>query len=609
MRRRRHKPQVEPLSFVARLKQHHIFRVASGYAVAAYILILVANAVFPDIGFSRADVRYVIAALALLFPVALVLGWMLIPPSKKNPDQFSHWQRLLFRLGSVLAVVIVTLVTISGIYLWRANEHYIKLEAISKHIPFSKAPSATTVITAESIAVLPFANDSGNKDQQYFSDGLSEDLITALSKIAGLKVISRNSSFVFRGSTEDAKTIGAKLGVTHLLEGSVRRDGQVIRVTAELVNVPDGSAQWSQHYDRPYRNLFQLQDDITQAIAGALKVRLLATASDAIRAMRPPSGNLVAYDAWLQGNFYAQGLKESDLRRAIAEYSHAIALDPKYAQAYADRSYAWTYLGIIWLTGPSLRAAYSNARKDARMALSLEPNLAAAHRSLGSALKWGSLDISSAEAEYRTAVQFAPNSAGPRMGLGMALASLGRLDEGIAQVRQAIEYDPLNSRSYRALADLELARGRFDEAEHAIHKAIALRPDAATNRRSLVYIDIRRGDQAAALHDAQQEPDPLYRQWELAMALQIGHDRSAADAALKHFIDKHADLGGFQIAEAYALRKQPSKAFAWLDRSWAVRDPGVMELYYDPFLLAYKHDPRFTAFCQKVGLPTPSELK
>lgn len=467
-----------------------------------------------------------------------------------------------------------------------------------------------TAIPAKSIAVLPLANESGDASQQYFSDGLSEDLITALSQFAGLKVIDRNSSFQFRDSKDSSATIGQKLGVASLLEGSVRRAGDVIRINATLVKAADGSTLWSERYDRPYKDLFALQDDITKSVAGALQAKLLQTTSGgaAIQNTRPPSGNLDAYNAWLQANFYAaRRVGEDDLQRTIGEYDRAIKLDPRYAQAYADRSYARADFAGSYLADEAAADAYKQAREDAQLALSLEPDLAAAHRAFGFVLLSSELDTAGAEAEFRKAVALAPDSSEAKTSLGLAQASRGRLEEGIGQIRQAVQLDPLNGRAYRALGDIELALGRFDAAEQAIRKAVELRPDVATNRRSLIYVDIRRGDQAAAIRDAQQEPAELYRTVESAFALQIGNDRAAADAALNNHIAKYADLAGFQIAEMYALRKDPDQAFAWLDHAWSVRDPGVTELLWDPFLLAYKDDPRFAAFCKKVGLPVPGD--
>ncbi len=595
----------ECLSFMARLKRHHIFRVASGYAVAAYVLILVANAVFPDIGLSRNDVRYIIAAAALLFPVALVLGWMFIPPSKQNPDQFSHWQQLRFRVGSVLAIVIVVLVTLSGIYLWHANERYIRLEAVSKHAVATSAPTTVSVIPAKSIAVLPLVNESGDKNEQYFSDGLSEDLITALSQFAGLKVISRNSSFQFRDSKDSSKTIGEKLGVAHLLEGSVQRAGDEVRISAELVNAADGSTLWSQRYDRPYRDLFKLQDDITNAVATALKVKLLTVPGAVVQSDRPPSGNLATYNAYLQGNFYDALQTEADTRKAIGFYNQAAELDPRFAQAYANLSFEWTDLASRFLGGTPAQLANAKARAAADTALKLAPDMAAAHTARGWLLLNADFDWRGAEAEFRRALQLAPNDSTAKYNLGRVLATLGQLPQAITLTRRALTTDPLAAGDYDFLSQYLSTIGRFDEAEQAIRLAIALRPAASEFHQQLAIIEVLRGDAAAALAAAQQEPPGPWQAVAMALALQIGPDRAAADAALKTLIDKDAGNAAYQIAEVYAVRRDPDNTFKWLDRAWANRDAGIQQLHYDPLLLRYKGDPRFAAFCKTVGLPAP----
>jgi len=231
--------------------------------------------------------------------------------------------------------------------------------------------------------------------------------------------------------------------------------------------------------------------------------------------------------------------------------------------------------------------AYALAREDALRALSLAPDLADAHLVLGWVLETD-FDLGSATAEYRKAVALAPDAAAPKRDLGRILAELGHLEKGAEQLRQALQLDPLSSRIYRGLADIELVLGRLDAAEQLIRKAIALRPNAATNHRTLVYINVLRGDAAEALRNAQQEPAVQYRAVEVMMALQVGGDRARADAALAQLIAEYGDYVAFQIAEAYALRKDPDQAFAWLDRGWAARDPGVCRLLVAPFLLGYR---------------------
>ena len=232
--------------------------------------------------------------------------------------------------------------------------------------------------------MLPLTNESGDVAQQYFSDGISEDLITELSQVPGLKVIGRSSAFQFRDSKEDGRSIGAKLGVAHLLEGSVRKSDDMIRVSAELINTADGSTQWSERYDRPYKDLFALQDEIARAVAGALRTKLLPDEHLAGQSDRPPGGSLEAYNAFLQGRFYSSRETEADLRKAVASYAEAIQLDPKYARAWSNLAQAWTSIGANYLGGSAAQEAFSKARAAVGHALILSPDLASAHEAQGS---------------------------------------------------------------------------------------------------------------------------------------------------------------------------------------------------------------------------------
>jgi TolB-like protein/Tfp pilus assembly protein PilF len=461
-------------------------------------------------------------------------------------------------------------------------------------------------VQGESIAVLPLANESGDANQQYFSDGISEDLITALSQFPGLKVIGRSSSFQFRDSKEDSRSIGAKLQVAHLLEGSVRRSGEVVRVSAELIDAVDGSAQWSERYDRPYKDLFALQDEITHAVAGALKARLLPGEHAAAQNEQPPSGSLEAYNALLQGQFYFSRNTEADLRKAIESYTHATELDSRYALAWSRLSLNWTVLGNQFLEGATAQQAYAKARAAAARALSLSPELAAAHLARGKVLQSADFDWRGAETEFRRATELAPNDGFAKFDLGNLLAAFGEVEQAIAYTQQALATEPLRAHFYNWLATYLSGLNRLDEAERAVRRAIELQPGAAGFHFTLAAIEIQRGHAQVALAAAQQEPPGVWQDYALALARQIGADRSAADAALKTVIDKDASSGPYQIAEVYALRNDAKETFAWLDRAWSSRDPGITALLFDPFLLRYKDDRRFAAFCQKVGLPTPA---
>jgi TolB-like protein len=281
-------------------------------------------------------------------------------------------------------------------------------------------------IPAKSVAVLPFANESGDKDEQFFSDGLSDDLITALSQFAGLKVISRNSAFQFRDSRDTSAKIGKLLGVAHLLEGSVQHAGDEVRITATLVNASDGSILWSQRYDKPYKDLFALQDAITQAVAGALKAKLLTTNGAVVQSDRPPSGNLAAYAAYQHGKAYDALGTEAATRRAIDAYAEATRLDPHYAAAYAQLSMDQLELPITFGAADATRMI-ANAREASATALALNPDSALAHLARAYLSSNADMDWRGAAAEIRRALQLAPNDAPARNALARQLAALGQV--------------------------------------------------------------------------------------------------------------------------------------------------------------------------------------
>jgi TolB-like protein/Tfp pilus assembly protein PilF len=460
-----------------------------------------------------------------------------------------------------------------------------------------------------SIAVLPLTNESGEASQQYFSDGISEDLITALSQFSGLKVIGRTSAFQFRDSKEDSRSIGAKLGVAHLLEGSVRRSGEMVRVSAELVDTADGSTQWSEHYDRPFKDLFAVQDEITRAVAGELKAKLLPGEHAAAQSERPPGGSLEAYNALLQGHFYALRATEADQRKSIEYYTRATELDPRYAVAWSRLSVDWTGLSEGFLGGAPAQEAYAKARAAADRALALAPDLAEAHVAQGSLFQSADFDWRGAEAEYRRALALAPNDGRVKFYVGNVLATLGEVEPAIELTRQALATDPLRANWYNWLATYLSGLNRLDEAEQAIRKAIELPPGGVGDYQQLAIIEIQRDHAEAALQAAQQEAPGLYKDYALALARQIGGDRSAADAALATLIEKDAESSAYQIAQIYAVRNDAKATFEWLDRAWSSRDPGIVGLLYDPFILRYKDDPRFAAFCREVGLPVPGETR
>jgi TolB-like protein/Flp pilus assembly protein TadD len=501
----------------------------------------------------------------------------------------------------------MALLVLLGLGYFALGKRHSPTAAVAVTAPTQAAVTTAAAISSDSIAVLPLANLSRDPDQQYFSDGLSESLITALAQIPALKVIGKSSSFLFRDSKESSHQIGEQLGVARLLVGSVERFGGQIRVSAELIDTSDGTTVWSQQYDRAYKDLFALQDEITHAVASELKAKLLPGTSAATQDERPPSGSLAAYNALLQGRFYIDHSTEGALRKAIDYFTEATRIDPRYAQAWADLGRTEAGLAAEFLGGAAARETNARARAAVLKALALDPQLASAHAAHGYLLLTADFDRRGSEAEFRQALALAPRDPEMQFFLAYVLAPTGRVQEAIALTRRALRDEPLKANWYNWLSIFLAGGHRLDEAEQASRKAIELQPMAAGYHEELAAILILRGETHAALDAARQETAPFYRLLAAALARQVGPDRGAADAALKILVEKGSGVAAYQIAEVYALRGDANATFQWLDRAWGNRDPGINYLLYDPFILRFKDDPRFAAFCRRVGLPVPGE--
>ena len=597
-------------SFLTELKRRNVIRTAGLYAVAAWLIVQVTGTVLPMFGAPDWLPRSVVVLLAVgLLPV-LVFAWVyeLTPEGLKRERDVERDESITPETGQRMnrAIFVLLLLAIGCFVLDRFVLTPRRESAAVQSQPAESKPGSA--VPDNSIAVLPLANASGDKDQQYFSDGLSEGLIVTLSRLQGLKVIGRNSAFQFRDSKDDSKTIGMKLGVAHLLEGSVQHAGDVVRISAELINAADGSTLWSERYDRPYRDLFTLQDEITNAVASALKAKLLPQANAPMQSDRPPSGNLDAYAAYLQGKFFYARANDANFRTAIEQFAHATQADPLYAVAWAEQSRTATSLAAGFLDGAAAREMYGQARAAVDTALKIDPDLAAAYSAQSFLLLSGDYDWSGAERSARRAVQLSPTDGQAKADLSRDLAALGQIEPAIELMQQSLATDPLDARSHNWLAQYLRALGRLDEAAVAARKAIELQPTAGSMHYQLTIIEIMRGNAKAALEAAQSEP-PGWQVDALALARQIGGDPAQADAALQTQVETDAAAGAFQIAQTYALRNNADKTFEWLDRAWDNRDAGVSYLLFDPFILRFRDDPRFVAFCKKVGLPTTTTAK
>lgn len=596
-------------SILAELKRRHVVRAGVLYIGAVWALAQGIAQLTPVVGAPDWAARWFLIAAAIGFPFWLVFAWVfeftshgLQRESDLVPDPVrvhSTARKLDFAIIGVLTLAVVLLVT--NTFVWRKGAG---LE--------NDAAADLAKVSGKSVAVLPLLNESGDPAQDYFSDGLSEELISALGQLRDLKVIGRNSSFQFRGKQQDdAAGIGAKLGVATLLEGTVRKQGDRVRIVASLVKARDGSQLWSQTYDRELKDVFAMQSDIATSVAHALQATLLGDAgkSKALKADAPPGGNVEAYNALLQGNFYGERHTADDLRKAIGYYEHAVALDPAYAYAWARLSLARTMLFSNFpeaLSHDELASITAGARDAATAALKLDPDNAEAHLAHGAAFENLDLEPVLAEAEYQRAAQLSPRNPDTVRRLAALQAELGHFEAAVQGYKQSIALDPLTARAWNDMAISLVALKRYPEAAAAERKAIELRPQGGFQHAWLAVAQLMAGQNAQALASARAEPDPLWRNWALTLATWANGDHEQSDVLLKQLIAGNADTSGSQIADIYGQRGQPDEMFHWLDHAYDTHDGGAVEIFTSPFVMRYRADPRFAAFARKVGVMPPA---
>ena len=575
-------------NFFAELKRRNVYKVAVAYVVVGWALAQGIAQVFPVFDIPNWAVRLMVLTIVIGFPIALVIAWAfeLTPEGIKRTEDVDPAVDSRAKSHAWIYVVIVAaLLSISLFFLGRFTAR-------------NSTGASSNEFPAKSIAVLPLLNESGDPRDEYFSDGLSEELIAALAQIRGLKVIGRSSSFRFKDRKEEPKAIGEKLGVSTLLDGTVRKQGDRVRIVAELVNTADGIQLWTRTFDRELKDIFAVQEEIARAVAESLKVTLLG-AQDRPGQRGAPS-NVEAHNAYLQGHFHFQRRNLEDYRKAVSYFDQAIRLDPDYALAYAERSEAWTFIGD--LTGQR-EPAWSKARTDAEKAVAIAPALAEAHAALGWVRFFIDWKFAEGLSELKRAKELSPANPTANDLLARVIVYLGRVDEAERQARHAVELDPLSVIAQGNLARVLLFAGKLDEADAAARKAAELQPASASSHRWQVVVAVLRGDRETALREAQLEPDEGYRRFELALAQQLQGDRQAADAALADLIANGRDQLPYQIAEVYAVRGEKDKAFEWLQIAFDDHDTGTLALLVDPLLRGLRDDPRYKRLLTKLGLP------
>ncbi len=447
-----------------------------------------------------------------------------------------------------------------------------------------------------SIAVLPLTNLSGDPNQEYFADGMTEALITDLSKIKALKVISRTSVMRYKGAKKPLPEIARELGVNGIVEGSVLRSGDRVRITAQLIDAREDRHLWADSYDRDLPDVLALHSEVARSIAAQVQVTLMPEEEKRLASAR--STNIDAYNAYLQGRYFYGRLTEENLQNAIKYYEQAIKLDAGYALAWASLAEA-----LELQAGAYGTTDCEKAREVAERALALDPNLAQAHVAMGSIKRDCDWDWAGAEASFQRALTLEPGNAETLREAAVLSATLGRFGQALAWNRRAIELNPLDALTYHTLALNALWDDRLDEAAAAVSKALEMNPQHPWSHLVLGRIYLAKSSPQQALAEMQRETHPLFRLQGLAIAYHsLGWHRES-DAALAELIAKFHATAAFQIAEVYAFRGEADQAFRWLEKAVVQRDGGLIYLRRDPLLKNLEPDPRYAAFLKKMHLP------
>ena len=444
-----------------------------------------------------------------------------------------------------------------------------------------------------SIAVLPFSNMSADPENEYFSDGLSEELLNALAKIPELKVTGRTSSFAFKGKSEDLRVIGQKLGVTTLLEGSVRKAGQRVRITAQLVKAADGFHLWSETYDRVLDDIFAVQDDIARAVSTALHVTLLG------RPARAAGSSVESFQLVLRGNHFLRQNTPAAVARSVAHDREAIDRNSGDAAAWAGLANAHALQAGYGYA--DLQESYASAKEAAEKALALDAGLAVAHEVMGLILCFLELRWKEAIEEIRRARALAPGASGPLSAMSYLLSLRGRFDEALPLARRAQEVDPLDPGAHMNRGRIETLAGNLESAHEALSRALELSPDMTAQHLALGLIHLRRGLRDQAMAEIGKEPSAGYRAYGLTIAYHALGMQRESDAALRTLLAGD-EAWGYQFAGAHAVRGETDEAFRWLERAFELRDAGLMTLKVNPQLENLHGDPRWPRLLAKLGL-------
>ena len=599
------------MNFFAELKRRNVYKVAVAYAVVAWLLIQAASILFPTFDAPTWAMKVLVALLVLCFPVALVLSWAfeITPEGIKLESEIDPKKSITRATGrKIVGLTIAVAIVAAGMFLFQLlrTPAHSRVEGGAPATPndvTSGLAEARPSIPAKSIAVLPFDNLSRDPDNAYFCEGVQDEILTRLAKVADLKVISRTSTQRFKAAPNDLREIAKQLGVAHILEGSVQKASDQVRVNVQLVNALTDAHLWAETYDRKLTDIFAVETEIAKTIADTLQAKLSGSEQHAIAAR--PTENAEAHQLYLKGRFFWNKRTGNDLKKSIDYFQQAIAADPNYALAYAGVADAYVFLPGY--TAGTPRDCYPKAIAAAKKALELDDTLAEAHTTLAIAIWLYAFDFSQAITEFQRAIALNPNYAIAHQQYGnILLTALGRFDEAIAQGKRAVELDPLSLVINSDLGvDYYFAR-RYDEAIAQLRKALEMDPSYYYAHVNLGWALEMKGARDAAIVEYQKARalnDDPYVLGLLARSYGFSGNKTEAEKILNQLkeLSTQRYVAAFTFVISYLALGDKEEALRWLEKSYQDRagaDLGYIRV--DPMLDPLRGEPRFEALAEKI---------
>jgi len=592
------------LSLIGELKRRNVFRAAGAYVVVAWLAIQVIETIFPVFGFGDSAIRTSVIVLAIGMLPVVVIAWAfeLTPDGLKHESDVNYASPVFLKFGKRVDRLVMVLLVLGLAYfafdkfvLSSEREETLEQQKIAEIAAAHKKGRTEALLESfgdKSIAVLPFVNMSDDVNNEFFSDGISEELLNLLTKIPELRVTSRSSAFAFKGEKIDIPSVAEKLNVAHILEGSVRKAGNQVRITAQLIEGRSDTHLWSETYDRQLDDIFAIQDEIASTVVEQLKITLLGAVP------KVKETNPAAYALYLQGRHLSRQRSAEGYKQAQTLLIQALAIDPNYAAAWAELSSVYIHqlnLGLL-LSDEGLTLA----REAVNKALTIDPDYALAHASLGWIAMTYDNDLAAAARHIERALQLEP--ANPRILRNTATlnASFGRLNEALALTEFVVSRDPVNPAANSNQGLYFLSAGRWNDAIASYRTALTLSPGLSGGQYGIGTALLLKGEPHAAL-EAMQLEDSIWGMIGLPLAYHALGRKDESDAALAALIEKYEQGAAYNIAYVLAYRGEADRAFEWLEKAVVYKDGGLSEILGERLFANIHDDPRWLLFLESIG--------